>query len=296
MELRGAQTLGFLCPIHFRSQPATQWRHVNLLRSEWNDLRSDSRKEIVWKYVNPVQGAGPDGSAMRPRLVELLPAATRDSLKLTDEQNKKLDALQPEFESKLAGILSPEQSSLWKEPPKAAGPGWRRGAGHSRSSASVEKLLKITTEQTKVVEGLGNEADARVARILTADQAKQLQEIRSAFVNGWGPVGPPNLGNAVYRSYRYAADYPGLKGRELKPGKAVEELEAASGQGAEPRGEIPALDKPHELTKRRAERAAVPLVGFYPGDVYRAGPRGGRPAGHACVAGLREFVAERLSN
>ena len=71
----------------------------------------------------------------------------------------------------------------------------------------------------------------RIAKILTADQAKQLKEIRSVFVNGWGPGGPPNLGNAVYRSYRYAADYPGLKRRELKPGKTVEELQALVAPG-----------------------------------------------------------------
>ena len=92
-------------------------------------------------------------------------------------------------------------------------------------------MLKITPEQKKIVDGLQKEADARLAKILTADQAKQLNEIRSVFVNGWGPVGPPNLGNAVYRSYRYAADYPGLKGRELKPGKTVEELQAVPAPG-----------------------------------------------------------------
>ena len=52
-----------------------------------------------------------------------MPATTRETLKLTDEQNKQLDALQPEFESKLAGILSEEQNKQLKEPPKGAGPG-----------------------------------------------------------------------------------------------------------------------------------------------------------------------------
>jgi hypothetical protein len=28
----------------------------------------------------------------------------------------------------------------------------------------------------------------------------------------------------VFRAYRYPADYAGLKGKELKPGKALEEL------------------------------------------------------------------------
>jgi hypothetical protein len=87
-------------------------------------------------------------------------------------------------------------------------------------------MLKITPEQKKIVDGLQKEADARLGTIFTNDQSKQLEQIGSVFVNGWGPAGPPSLGNAVYRSYRYAADYPGLKGRELKPDKTVEELQA----------------------------------------------------------------------
>jgi hypothetical protein len=87
-------------------------------------------------------------------------------------------------------------------------------------------MLKITPEQKKIVDGLRKDAEARLEKIFTADQAKQLKEISSVFVNAWGPAGPPNLGNAVYRSYRYAADYPGLKGRDLKSGKTVEELQA----------------------------------------------------------------------
>jgi hypothetical protein len=36
------------------------------------------------------------------------------------------------------------------------------------------------------------------------------------------------LGNAVFRAYRYAKDYPGLVGKDLTPGKTVEELERKS--------------------------------------------------------------------
>ncbi len=45
-----------------------------------------------------------------------------------------------------------------------------------------------------------------------------------------GPGGPPGGpggfgGNSVFRAYRYAKDYPGLAGKDLTPGKRVEELE-----------------------------------------------------------------------
>jgi Arylsulfotransferase (ASST) len=192
-------------------------------------------KEIVWKYVNPVRSAPLGGPASPVHLVEVMPAATRQTLKLTDEQNRRLDALQPEFESKLADILNADQSKQLKEPPKSIGPG---GMGPDAAAQgirllpiSIEKLLKITPEQKQIRDGLQKEADARLAKILTDDQAKQLEKIRSVFVNGWGPSGPPSLGNAVYRSYRYAADYPGLKRRELKPGKTVEELQALVAPG-----------------------------------------------------------------
>jgi hypothetical protein len=92
-------------------------------------------------------------------------------------------------------------------------------------------MLKVTPEQKKLVDALRKEAETRLAKILTAAQAKQLTEIRSVFVNGWGPGGPPSLGNAVFRSYRYGVDYPGLKGRELRPGKTVEELQSIGGSG-----------------------------------------------------------------
>jgi hypothetical protein len=190
-------------------------------------------KEIVWKYVNPVKGGSLGGPAGQPRLVEVMPASARAMLKLTDEQNNQFDALQPEFEAKTAGILTEEQNKQLKEPPKGTVPGGPSASPQAIRilPASVEKMLKITPEQKKVVEELQKEADARLAKILTAEQAKQLKDIGSVFVNAWGPGGAPNLGNAVYRSYRYAADYPGLKGRDLKPGKSVEELQAVPAPG-----------------------------------------------------------------
>jgi hypothetical protein len=39
-------------------------------------------------------------------------------------------------------------------------------------------------------------------------------------------MGPPGgLGNSVFRADRYSKDYPGLAGKDLTPGKTVEELE-----------------------------------------------------------------------
>ena len=72
--------------------------------------------------------------------------------------------------------------------------------------------------------------------MLTAQQKKELKETLANFVNAWAaspPVGgaaaggaPPRLDVAVFRSYRYAANYPGLAGKDLTPGKTIEELQA----------------------------------------------------------------------
>ena len=47
--------------------------------------------------------------------------------------------------------------------------------------------------------------------------------------SGGGPpaflfAGPPG-GASLFRAYRYGPDYPGLAGKDLKPGKTIEELE-----------------------------------------------------------------------
>ena len=51
---------------------------------------------------------------------------------------------------------------------------------------------------------------------VTADR-----ELVWEYVSPFHSSYPPNLGrnNAVYRAYRYGPDYPGLKGRELSPGR-----------------------------------------------------------------------------
>lgn len=185
-------------------------------------------KEVVWKYINaPSAPAG--GATSHLRVVDVMPAATRSALKLSDAQGQQLEALQTELTAKLEGALLENQKKLLSQPPKNATPGDTVSSPLAIRVLPdfIEKLLKLNPEQKKVVEGLRKEAEARAAKILTAEQAKQLSEIRSSFVNGWGAGGPPGLGNAVFRSYRYGVDYPGLKGRDLKPGKTVEELQTA---------------------------------------------------------------------
>ena len=87
---------------------------------------------------------------------------------------------------------------------------------------------------------LQKDVDAKLDKLLTEDQRKQFKQMRR-LARG-GPGGPPGGGagggppaalfagppggGGVFRAYRYGPDYAGLVGKELKPGKTVEELDA----------------------------------------------------------------------
>ncbi|HMF13194.1 MAG TPA: aryl-sulfate sulfotransferase, partial [Gemmataceae bacterium] len=187
-------------------------------------------KEIVWKYVNPAKIEGPP--PVMPALVDILPAFLRDTLKTTEEQAKQFDELRKETEVKLQALLNEEQKKVLKEPPRGGG-----GPGSQAVSvlpAFLRPRLKLADDQKKQLEALQKEAEAKLDKTLTADQRKQLKDIRDGFFNafgggppgGGGGGGPPGLGSAVFRSYRYAANYAGLSGKDLTPGKTIEELQA----------------------------------------------------------------------
>jgi hypothetical protein len=114
-------------------------------------------------------------------------------------------------------------------------------------SLSRQIVLKPTDEQKKALSELQHEADDKLDQILTADQKDHLRQIKNDFGRGGAsragadrPGGPPGLGrgapggdtagrtlkNPVFRAHRYGADYAGLAGKDLKPGKTIEELEA----------------------------------------------------------------------
>jgi hypothetical protein len=218
-----------------------------------------SDNETVWKYVNPAKGGfgpgpgrkGPGGGRPTgfggpPQPGQLLPSFVQDFLNFTDEQRKGLEGLQKDVDGKLAALLTDEQKEQLKDA--------RGGLGGLPQPGQImtpfqQTRLKLTDEQKKQMESLQKDADDRLAKLLNEDQQKQFKETRENFARGPGgfgggpgagkgpggagaPKGPggfagfgPPGGASLFRVYRYAANYPGLAGKELAAGKTIEEIE-----------------------------------------------------------------------
>jgi Arylsulfotransferase (ASST) len=213
-------------------------------------------KETVWKYVNPVKGGFPPpgfGPGSPPRPNQVLPGFLQDMLGLSDERKKEIDALQRTVDDKLAKVLTDAQKKTLSER-SAPGPGGFAGMPLPGQVMSVatQVALKPTPEQKTQLVDLQKEVDARLDKVLTDDQKKQLKQMREDFTHGGPPgfvfAGPPGGGpgrpgggppggppggfpggppggSGVFRAYRYGPAYPGLAGKDLKPGKTVQELQ-----------------------------------------------------------------------
>jgi hypothetical protein len=202
-------------------------------------------KRMVWKYVNPVKGGfpppgfGPGGSPPN----QVLPGFLRGTLGLSPEQDKEIDALQKTVDKTLNETLSDAQRKTLRER-SVPGPGGFAGFPPPGQVMSVatQVALKPTPEQRTRLSDLQKSIDAKLDKVLTDDQKKRFKEMRADFMRG-GPGGPPGGppgggrgggpppfggppgGSGVFRAYRYGPDYPGLAGKDLKPGKTVEELQ-----------------------------------------------------------------------
>ncbi len=90
----------------------------------------------------------------------------------------------------------------------------------------TQTALKISADQKKKIEELQKEVDAKLAKILTEDQLDQWKKMGKGFP-GFGPPGGNGFAGGpggLFRSPRYAADHPAFKGKDLVPGKKIEEL------------------------------------------------------------------------
>jgi hypothetical protein len=199
-------------------------------------------KEIVWKYVNPAKGGfggGPGGGPPPPN--QVLNGFVQDMLGLSPEQRKDLAAFQKEVDAKLEKTLDEEQKKKLKQ--TTSGFGGFTLPGQLLATTTVIQL-KPTAEQKTALADLQKAADEKLEKLLTDDQKKQFKQAKEDFTKGGPPGGgprgggpggpggpPPGLfngppgGASLFRAYKYAADYPGLAGRDLTPTQTVEEIE-----------------------------------------------------------------------
>lgn len=212
------------------------------------------QQEIVWKYVNPTKGGPGPGGMMPfrlgggggpggpPPVGQIMPSFLQDVLQLTADQKKQMEDFQKETTAQLEKVLTDEQKKQLKEP---QGFGAMPQPGQLMAP-TVQARLKLGSDQKKEVETLQKKVDETLDKMLTDAQKKQFKEMGQGFARGGpggfggpggprgpggGPGGGPMMGfgapggGSLFRAYRYAPDFPGLAGRELKPGKTLEELQ-----------------------------------------------------------------------
>jgi Arylsulfotransferase (ASST) len=226
-------------------------------------------KQIVWKYVNPVKGGfgpgrgGGPGGAPPPNQVLVL--FVQDMLGLSGDQKKQVSALQKTVDETLEKVLTADQRKNLRERSAQAGMGPMPPPGQIIATAA-QITLKPTAEQKKQLSDLQKTVDAGLEKTLTGDQKERLKQIKADFARGGpgggppggrggpGGGGPPGKGGgpgggppaflftgppggaSVFRAYRYGPDYAGLSGKDLKPGKTIEEMQPknpAPSKGAE---------------------------------------------------------------
>lgn len=165
--------------------------------------------EVVWKYVNPVKGSGFPGGGpgmgffQPPQFGQVVPAFMQDFLKMSDEQKAQLAELQKEVDAKLDALLTDEQRKQVKEFQANAGRGFGFGGfGGGRPGGRGPGGPGGPGGGPGGPGGPGGGP------------------------GGFAGFGPPAPGSSLFRCYRYGADYAGLAGKDLQPGKSLEEMEA----------------------------------------------------------------------
>jgi hypothetical protein len=186
-------------------------------------------KKTVWQYKHPGgegdrgQVRGPDGFAgfEMPRAGEILPEFLQGRLQLSDQQKQSIAELQKEVDAKLEEVLTDAQRDQLADmrenarqaigrggPPGFGPPGF--GPGGPPPGDSARNRRPDGTPQVRDG-GPGRDRDRR-----DRDRGR----------GGPGGGGPGGL----FRSYRYAADYPAFEGKTLAPGEKLATVVATTDQ------------------------------------------------------------------
>jgi hypothetical protein len=182
---------------------------------------------------------GPGGPAAGPQVGTILPPFASDALSLDDEQRGKVNELQAEVNARLNDILSDAQEGQLADLRGGAGFGGVLQPGQVMSPFQQARLT-LTEEQRRQMEELQKHVDVKLQEILREEQRAQLSQAgRGGLAGPGGPDGRRGRGgrgrggggpqgSSIFRVYRYAADFPGLRGKDLTPGKTLEEISRAT--------------------------------------------------------------------
>lgn len=158
----------------------------------------------------PGPGAGPGGMTPPGKIMAL---STQIALKPTAEQKASLKALQDKADAGLDRILKPDQKSQLKRMAedfaRGGPPGFRPGPGPGGPGGKPP----------------GGPGGPGGPPPFGGPPGGPGGPPPFGGPGGPPPHGGPGNSAAVFRVYRYAADYAGLAGKTLKPGKTVEELQ-----------------------------------------------------------------------
>ena len=178
-------------------------------------------------------GAGGFDSPWRPG--QIMAKVEQDRLKLSDDQKKDLVSLQKLIDEQFDKVLTPSQRKQFKSvfapagpPPAVPNPGGSAQPGRILSAAQQD-TLKLSPAQRKRLEEIQKDIDTRLATLLTEEQKRQLQAMQRGVAvgpGGTGRGGPPAGGAPLFRAVRYPTNYAGFAGRQLLPGRTLDEAQA----------------------------------------------------------------------
>ncbi len=190
-------------------------------------LTADQKKQSA-EWPRGPGGNGFGGAAPQPGQVMAGPEQNR--LKLTDDQKKDVLALQKAVDGRFDRVLTAAQKFQIKSvfaqsgpPPGGPGPGDPPQPGKI-FSPTQQDTLKLSDAQKKRLGEIQKEIDARLETLLTEDQKTQLQTMQRRPAGGGPGRGGPPGGQPLFRALRYATSFPGFAGKNLIPGKSLEEL------------------------------------------------------------------------
>src|SRR5262249_48568914 len=146
---------------------------------------------------------------------QIMPLATQVVLKLSADQKTALSALQKELDTQIEALLDEDQKDRMKQfkemIARGGPPGFRPGGPPPGPGGPPPRPGGPPPGPGGPPPGFGGPPPGP----------------GGPPGPGFPPIPPGGMGNAVFRAYRYAKDYPGLSGKELMPGKTIEEFEDA---------------------------------------------------------------------